>query len=292
MILPSPLRPGARVHVVAPSGPFDRSLVLRGLGWLSEHFRVTFRSDLFARSGFLAGPDARRLDELSDALLDPAIDAVVTARGGHGLLRIIQAAPFEMLAKRPKWLVGFSDATALHIEATRIGVVSMHAANVAGLGRSDNRARTEWLAALEQPHVPRRYRGECWSSGRVSGPLVGGNLTLLTMAAAAGRLSLPNGCILALEDVSEASYRIDRMLTVLRIAGHFDRVAGFALGQFTDCSPGPFRVAVDAVLREHLATIRPTLAKLEFGHELPNRPLTVGATALLDAEHGLLLTPA
>jgi muramoyltetrapeptide carboxypeptidase len=120
MILPSPLRPGARVHVVAPSGPFDRCLVLRGLGWLSERYRVTFRADLFARSGFLAGPDTRRADELSEALLDPTIDAVVTARGGHGLLRIIQTAPFGILTERPKWLVGFSDATALHIEATRV----------------------------------------------------------------------------------------------------------------------------------------------------------------------------
>jgi muramoyltetrapeptide carboxypeptidase len=111
------------------------------------------------------------------------------------------------------------------------------------------------------------------------------------MAAAAGRLSLPDGCILALEDVSESSYRVDRMLTVLKIAGHLDRVAGFAIGHFTDCSPGPFQVTVDTVLREHLPTLHPTAARFEFGHDTPNRPLTLGATALLDADHGLLVTP-
>ncbi|MGE5789092.1 MAG: LD-carboxypeptidase, partial [Myxococcales bacterium] len=76
-ILPPPLRPGARVHVVAPSGPFDRCLVLRGLGWLAERYRVTFAPDLFARRGFLAGSDERRTRELTQALVDPEIAAIV-----------------------------------------------------------------------------------------------------------------------------------------------------------------------------------------------------------------------
>jgi muramoyltetrapeptide carboxypeptidase len=292
MILPPPLKPGSRVHVVAPSGAFDRDLLQRGVAWLGERYRVTFRPDIFERAGFFAGSDQRRLDELSDALLDPSIDAVVTARGGHGLLRIVQAAPFGALVQRPKWLVGFSDPTALHLETTRVGVASLHAENVTGLGRSDLRTRNEWQEALEHPDVPREYHGETWTGGRASGPLVGGNLTLLTMAAAAGRLVLPRGCILALEDVAESSYRVDRMLTVLRIGGHFDKVSGFALGHFTDCSSGPHQVTAETVLRESIAGHQPTVARLEFGHAVPNHPLTLGATAVLDAERGVLITPA
>jgi muramoyltetrapeptide carboxypeptidase len=292
MIVPAPLRPGSRIHVIAPASPFDRCLVLRGLGWLSQRYRVTFRADLFARHGFLAGNDERRLDELSAALRDPTVDAVVTARGGHGLVRIVAAAPFAALRERPKWLVGFSDPTVLHLEAIRVGVASLHAANVAALGRADEQTRSEWITALEQPELPRCYRGLSWNRGRVRGPLVGGNLTLITMMAAAGRLWLPEGCILALEDVTEPSYRVDRMLAVLRSGAHLDRVAGFALGHFTDCSPGPFGVEVDSVLRDHLAHTAPTVAGLEFGHSLPNRPLTMGAEALLDADHGRLITPA
>lgn len=292
MIVPAPLRPGSHVHVIAPASPFDRCLVLRGMGWLSQRYRVTFRADLFAHQGFLAGSDERRLEELSAALRDPTVDAVVTARGGHGLMRIVAAAPFAALCDRPKWLVGFSDPTVLHLEATRVGVASLHAANVAALGRADEQTRTEWISALEQPERFRCYRGESWSRGCVRGPLVGGNLTLLTMMAAAGRLWLPDGCIVALEDVTEPSYRVDRMLAVLKTGAHLDRVAGFALGHFTDCNPGPFGVAVDTVLREHLAQTAPTVAGLEFGHSLPNRPLTMGAMALLDADHGKLVTPA
>ncbi len=292
MIVPAALRRGSQIYVIAPSGPFDRCLVLRGLGWLSERYRPVFRSDLFARSGFLAGSDERRLEELSAALRDPTIGAVVAARGGHGLMRIVQAAPFAALLDQPKWLVGFSDPTVMHLEATRVGVASLHAANLAALGRSDGRARSEWLSALEQPNLARSYCGEIWSNGCVRGPLVGGNLTLITMMAAAGRLSLPDGCILAIEDVAETSYRIDRMLAVLKLAGHLDRVAGFALGHFADCSPGPFRVTAETVLRDHLSKLAPTLAALEFGHALPNRPLTMGAMALLDANRGWLVTPA
>lgn len=291
MILPPALQPGARVHVIAPSGPFDRCLVLRGLGWLSERYRVTFAPDLFARRGFLAGSDERRQNELTQALLDPEVAAVVTARGGHGLLRIAHAAPFAALTRVPKWLIGFSDPTVLHCEATKVGVASLHAANVAGLGRADGETRSEWILAAEQCLSPRRYVGEAWSPGCVRGPLFGGNLTVLTMLAAAGRLHVPEGCILALEDIAETSYRVDRMLTVLEVGGYFDRVAGFALGHFTDCSPGPFRIPVQEVLRERLPALRPTVAGLPFGHEAPNRPLTIGAEAILDANTGTLLTP-
>jgi muramoyltetrapeptide carboxypeptidase len=116
-------------------------------------------------------------------------------------------------------------------------------------------------------------------------------LTILTMLAAAGRLSLPNDCILAIEDVTETSYRVDRMLTALAIGGHLDRVAGFAVGQFTHCSAGPFQVDTDCVLRERLGARRPTIGQLDFGHDLPNHPLTLGANALLDADQGTLVTP-
>ena len=291
-LFPPPLRPGSLIRVIAPSGPFDRALVLRGLGWLGERYRVAFRRDLFSRDGFLAGSDARRLDELTEALTDATTEAIVTARGGHGLLRIAHAAPFGMLLQRPKWLVGFSDPTVLHLEATRLGIASLHAANVAGLGRADAVTRHEWIAALEQPLQRRCYVGERWSGGCVRGPLAGGNLTLLTMMAATGRLALPAGCILAIEDVTETSYRIDRMLTVLRIGGHLDRVAGFALGQYTDCSSGSFGVPAERVLREALSGLRPTVAGLEFGHGHPNRPLTMGVDAVLDADRGQLVTPA
>lgn len=285
---PRAIKPGSHVRIVAPSGPFDRALVLRGIGWLGQRYRVSFERGLFSRAGFLAGDDPRRLEELTQALVDPTVDAIVTARGGHGLLRIIAAVPWSRFAEHPKWLVGFSDPTAIHAEIWRLGGVSLHAANVAGLGRADDETRHAWIRALEHPDEPKILHGTPGISGVVTGPLVGGNLTILTMLAAAQRLSLPEGCILALEDVTESSYRVDRMLTALLVGGYFERVAGFALGEFTDCSAGVFRVAVEHVLEERLGNSRPVVRDLPFGHGRRNVPLTLGRAATLDGTRGTL----
>jgi muramoyltetrapeptide carboxypeptidase len=266
--------------------------VLRGMGWLSERYRVSFNRDIFERDGFLAGSDERRREELTWALRNPTLNAVVTARGGHGLLRILQAVPWGTLKTNPKWLVGFSDPTAMHAECWTVGVASLHAANVAGLGRGDDATRKEWIAALEHPDQSRVLAGKSLVKGRVRGPLVGGNLTVLTMLAAAGRLWLPEGCILVLEDICETSYRIDRMFAALRVGGYFDRVSGFALGEFTDCSGGIFRVPVARVIEDCLGGSKPVVCELPFGHGRNNSPLIFGKLAQLDGVAATLTVAA
>src|SRR4051812_35970765 len=125
-LIPAPLQRGSRIRVIAPSGPFDRTLVLRGMGWLAERYRVEFDLSIFQRNRFLAGSDQRRLDELNCALSDPSLAAIVSARGGYGLTRIAHLAEYAALRRHPKWIVGFSDCTALHVEAATQGVASMH----------------------------------------------------------------------------------------------------------------------------------------------------------------------
>jgi muramoyltetrapeptide carboxypeptidase len=286
-VLPPPLRPGARVAVIAPSSPFDRTLVYRGLGWLAERYRLEWQRSLFARDGYLAGPDARRFEELDRCLKDPDLAAIITARGGYGLSRIAERADFGALVRHPKWLIGFSDATLLHLFALRAGVASLHAHNVAGLGRGDAHGRARFTSALEAPTGIRNLRApEIWVRGRARGPLVGGNLTLLESCLSSGRLWLPAGAILALEDVSEQAYRVDRMLSALFAAGVADRISGVLVGDFTDCPPSR-GVTVGAVLRERLSTLRvPVLAGVRFGHGVWNEPLVIGGPATLDAERG------
>jgi muramoyltetrapeptide carboxypeptidase len=243
---------------------------------------------MFERAGFLAGADERRLAELNQALAAPGVRAVVAARGGYGLTRIAHRAAWAGFVREPKWIVGFSDVTALHVEAQRVGVASLHADNLAALGRGDARARSRWLSALEGPPASRRFEGlSCWQSGTASGPLAGGNLTVLATAALAGRLALPHGAVLAIEDVTEASYRVDRVLSALFAGGYFDRVAAVVVGDFTDCSSAPHGVPVEHVLRERLATLGvPVVAGLPFGHGGSNEPLHFGVTARLDAAAG------
>ncbi|MEO7032835.1 MAG: LD-carboxypeptidase [Polyangiaceae bacterium] len=294
-VIPAPLQPGSRVRVIAPSSPFDRTLVLRGMAWLGERYRVEFDWSIFERDGFLAGDDARRLTELNRALSDPDLGAIVAARGGYGLTRIAHLADYAALARHPKWIVGFSDITALHVEAQALGIASLHGPNAAALGRSDAWTRERFIRALEAPRAPVAYEGlQMRCAGVASGVLVGGNLTLLFTCQATGRLRLPAGAILVIEDVTEASYRIDRMLSALLASGALDRVAGVVLGDFTECPEGPHRVPIRQVLDERLGVLGvPVLAGLRFGHARYNEFVQLGALAELDATAGrLTLRPA
>jgi muramoyltetrapeptide carboxypeptidase len=289
LVIPPPLEPGATVRVIAPASPFDRTLALCGIAFLGERYHVEFDWRMFERDGFLAGSDERRRQELVRAIEAPHVAAVLAARGGYGATRIASDVDFGALRRSPKWLIGFSDVTALHVEAQAIGLASLHAHHAAGLGRGDAHARERWVAALETPLAPRMLRGQTLRGGRTRGPLVGGNLTVLFTCAVTGRLRFPAGAILALEDVTEASYRIDRMLSALRLGGHLRGVVGVALGSFTDCPPGPHQVPVEQVLARELGTLGvPIVARLPFGHDLPNQPLLLGAEAELDGDNGCL----
>jgi muramoyltetrapeptide carboxypeptidase len=277
------------VRVIAPASPFDRTLALCGIAFLGERYRVQFDWSMFERDGFLAGSDERRRRELESALAAPEVAAIICARGGYGITRIASNVDFSVLRRAPKWLVGFSDVTALHVEAQSVGVASLHGHHAAGLGRGDFHARQRWLQALEAPLARRELRGSTLVAGQARGPLLGGNLTVLFTCAVTGRLRIPDGALLALEDVTEGSYRIDRMLSALRLGGHLRGVRGVAVGGFTDCPPGPHRVAVDSVLARELSLLGvPVVTGLPFGHDLPNEPVLLGAEAELDADAGCL----
>jgi muramoyltetrapeptide carboxypeptidase len=293
-VVPRPLSPGDRVRLIAPASPFDRTLFFRGAAFLAERYRVELGSHVLSRHGFLAGSDEERLSDLNLALRDPGLGAIVAARGGYGAGRIVHLADWKALARAPKWLVGFSDITLLHQEAQRVGLCSLHAENAAGLGRGSAHARARWVDALENPLAPRSFSGlsGLWE-GVAEGPLVGGNLTMLFTAQAAGRLCLPPGSVLAIEDVTEASYRVDRMLTALLLSRALDSVAAVLLGDFTDCSSGPHDVPVHAVLQERLSSLRvPLLSGLGFGHGTHNEPLWLGRRAHVDAGRGTLTLAA
>ncbi|HEY4116210.1 MAG TPA: LD-carboxypeptidase, partial [Byssovorax sp.] len=226
-----------------------------------------------------------RLAELEAALAAPDVRAIVAARGGYGASRFVSRVDFGALAASPRWIVGFSDVTALHLEAQRVGVASMHAAHVTSLGRGDAHGRDAFVRALEHPTAARAFDAlGVIARGAQAGPLVGGNLTLLHASAAAGRLDLPDGCVLFLEDVTERPYRIDRMLTTLALGGHLSRVGAVVLGDFTQCDPGADGVTVREVLVDRLAHLGvPVAYGLPAGHEIKNAPLVLGGPARLDA---------
>lgn len=282
---PPAVRPGDTIAVVAPSSSFEHVLAWVGLGWLAQRYRVRFTRGLFARAGYLAGADERRRDELAEALAAPDVRAVVAARGGYGASRFVHALDWAAFARNPRWIVGFSDVTALHAEAARAGVASLHAPHVTSLGRGDAHAREAFVRALERPLAERAYRGlRALHPGAAEGPLAGGNLTMLHACAAAGRLALPAGCVLLLEDVTERPYRIDRSLSTLEVGGHLARASAVVLGDFTQCDPGPDGVTVAEVLRERLGRLGvPVVAGLPVGHGRRNDPVVLGGWARVES---------
>lgn len=289
---PPPLARGARVAVVAPSGPFGRDELFRGLAWLRTRYELTLRTDILARTGFLAGDDPRRCAELQAALDAPDVDAIFAARGGYGATRLLPSLSWDGFERRPKWIVGFSDVTALHLVAASRGIASIHGPNVTGLGRSiAPLERLSLLDALERPFAQRVFeRLERIHPGTAAGVLFGGNLALVAAALGDGR-PVPSPLILALEDVGERPYRVDRMLTSLRAAGWFSSVRGIVFGDFDRCEPGPDGVRVEDVLRERTADLGiPVLAGAPFGHGLRNQAFILGSVA--EIERDRLVTTA
>jgi muramoyltetrapeptide carboxypeptidase len=284
-ILPPALAPGDTVHVIAPSSGFEPLPVWLGMGWLARRYRVRFDRGLFDRQGYLAGSDQRRLVELRAALEDPDAKAVLAARGGYGANRIAHEIDWEAFAERPRWLVGFSDFTALHVEAARVGVASIHGAHVSPLGRSDARTRAGIVDALEHPTRRRRFSGlSTVREGSFEGILFGGNLSLLHACAVAGRLRVPQGCVLLIEDVGERPYRVDRMLTTLVVGGHLAGAGAVVAGDFTSADPGPDGVTVAQVVGDCLAGLGvPVVTGMPVGHGLRNEPVVLGGAARVDA---------
>lgn len=291
LVSPPPLREGGHVRVIAPSSPFDVDDFERGVARLRARYRVTYAPEITVRRGFLAGDDERRRGELARAIDDPEIDAILAARGGYGAMRIAVSIDPARIAARPTLLVGFSDVTALHALWARAGVCSLHASMAGALGRASDAALARWISTIEGAPLPALRGLEPLGAARgvAEGPLLGGNLAVL--AAMVGTPLAPSldHAILFLEDVGEAPYRLDRMLTQLLLSGALDRVAGVLLGTFTRCEAGPDGTTALDVLEERLTPLGvPVLSGVEAGHGPEPLELPFGSRVRVDAGAGLV----
>jgi muramoyltetrapeptide carboxypeptidase len=300
-VKPPALCRGARVAVVAPAGPVDRESLEAGLRVLAGRYAVTWDPALLGRYRYLAGDDARRGAELAAALADPTVEAVVAARGGYGALRLLSrlwpgGAGRPAVAGPAKLLVGFSDITALHAALQAAGHVSVHGPVVTQLATQPPGVVDRFFALLEDAAVaPAPLAGTPVVGGVAEGPLLGGNLSLVTRLLGTPWLPPLDGAVLLLEDVGERPYRIDRMWTHLRLAGIFGRVRGLALGEFTQCEePEADFTLRDVVWGLAAETGLPCLGDLPIGHGRVNVPVALGARVRLDAGAGTLtfLEPA
>lgn len=275
---------GSIVEVVAPAGPFDREALLAGLETLrAAGFVPRHRDDLFERDRYLAGLDARRADELRQALEAPDSSVIWCVRGGYGATRLLDGLEVQRVAGARKLLVGFSDITALHAVWGAAGVPSVHGSMVGRLATEPVHVR-ERLFAIVRGGLAPAVAGTGLVPGRARGRVAGGNVALL--AALCGTPWQPafSGAIVLLEEIGERPYRLDRMLTQCAQAGLFRGVAGVAVGEILECD-----AAGEELVRAFVRGLGvPAIEGVRAGHGAENLAVPFGVEAELDGAAGTL----
>ena len=290
--LPRPAPPGAVIGVCAPAGPVHEPELHEGLAWLEEAgYRVRCGEHLRTRRGYLAGTDEERLGDLLTLVRAPEVDAILLARGGYGVGRLLRKLDAEEFRAARKVVIGYSDATLLQTFLLQCaGLASIHGPM---FDRSDTTepARERLLALLRGEKEGTPLKGQPLKPGCVRGRLVGGNLSVVLASLGTPWEIDTRGAILFFEERGEALYRIDRMLVQLRDAGKLADVAGVAFGKLVGCETEryPEPVAAEVVREIVLPEVEgPVLLDLPFGHVADNHALGVGIEAELDGNSGSL----
>lgn len=304
------LQPGDLLLAIAPSGTlreltnFEKGVEI----WKSRGYRVELTPGFDDRWGYLAGSDENRVRQLADALNDPDCRGILCVRGGFGSTRLLEKAkvgqaenpelqasenaPFPMPdAHSPKWLIGFSDITALLWNHAKLGIWGVHGPLLTTLALEPDWSIDRLFDCVEGRSLP-PLSGKGWGGGKAAGRLFPANLTVASHLLGTPYQPDLTGVILAFEDVSEAPYRVDRMLTTWRMAGAFAGVRGIALGRFSRCEVDPSipSFSIEEVLRDRLLDLNiPIVSDLPFGHDGVNAALPVGIMAHLDADSGVLI---
>jgi muramoyltetrapeptide carboxypeptidase len=308
MVKPRRLQAGDVVGVVAPATAtyqqVELDIVRESLEALG--LKVRIGEHVMNRYGSLAGADRDRAADINGFFADGSVRAVLPTRGGWGSARLLPHLDFDTIRRNPKVILGYSDITALlnGIHA-RTGLVTFHGPN--GGGRWDAWS-LDWTkrvlfggeaVTFTNPKTANDRnvltqidnRTRVITSGKARGPLLGGNLSVLTGILGSPYVPDFSGAILFLEDVEEQPYRVDRMMTSLKLAGVFDRVRGVAFGTCSDCNPGTGYASftLEEILNDHLKPLKvPALQGAMIGHNMPQWTLPVGMDVELDAAAGTI----
>jgi len=287
---PAPLKPGDLLRVISPSGTL-REMSAFELGvevWRKRGYRVELTPGFDDRHGYLAGTDTNRRTQLEIALNDPECKGILCARGGYGGARLLEDWTF--LSTDPKWLIGFSDITSLLWSFSLQGISGVHAPLLTTIAAEPDWSKERLFDWVEGRPL-RSLTGSGWGGGQATGLLLPANLTVATHILNTPLQPDLSGIVLAFEDVSEAPYRIDRMLTQWRLSGAFQKVCAIALGRFSQCDP-PSNIpsfTTNEVLHDRLSDLGiPIVSDLPFGHDGENAALPVGVPVLLDGDRGIL----
>ncbi len=298
LIRPKPLTRGGHVAVLAASSPSELPRIEEGVRHLEAMgLRTTLAPNIATVNNYLAGTDDQRVEILNQFLRSDQYDAFLFARGGYGLMRILDRIDYDAVARNPRPIIGFSDVTALHQAiAVKVGVGGFHGPMVNldfynGLSPDIERWFFSMLAG-DAPLTHRYDRAQIVVKGTAEGPLFGGCLSLTTALTGTPYDFWIDDGIWFWEDVNESLYRIDRMLTHLRLSGRFQSIRAVIVGKLEGCGS---EAELDALLRDFFSSLTiPVVRDIPFGHRGDNLVMPIGPDARLDtAEQTMtILTPA
>ncbi|MBB6325567.1 muramoyltetrapeptide carboxypeptidase [Algoriphagus iocasae] len=301
---PNTLKKGDTVGLISPSAATaDRMQftyakeALEALG-----FQVKMGKNLMNRRGHLAGTDAERAGDLNEMFADPEVKGIISIRGGSGAARILPLIDYKQISKNPKPLLGYSDITALHcaIQA-QTGLITFHGPMGSGSWNSFNVEQfqklffDQELMTYENVHaesddlVVKSNRIQTLKGGKAEGKILGGNLTVLTAISGSPYYPDFKNAILFIEDVGEDPYRMDRMMSTLKLNGTLDQIKGFIFGQCSDCEPGGGygSLTLDQVLDDYILPLGiPAYSGAMIGHISKQFIVPVGAKVSMDADAG------
>ncbi len=285
------MSPGDTVGIVAPARKIDQAILSRAIEILqSWGLQVVIGKNVFhGDHSYLSSTDVNRKHDLQSMLEDSTIAAIICARGGYGSTRIIDNLRLERFAENPKWLVGFSDITSIHLLLLKAGFQSIHGTMPVLFSKVDSVSSVESLRkllfdGLTVLHAPVSSFNRFGSS---SAFVVGGNLSLIVDSLATSTEIDTEGKILVIEEVDEYYYKVDRMMTQLKRAGKLDDLAGMVVGHMTDIKNGElhFSEQIEEVILDSVSKFGyPVAFRFPIGHENPNFAWIQGGTARLQVD--------
>ncbi|WP_452230796.1 S66 peptidase family protein [Lacinutrix sp. MEBiC02404] len=291
LIQPDYLKAGDTVAIVAPSGILKNRIgeVEQAKALLkSWGLHVVVGKHVFSKDNHFAGTDAERCEDFQKALDDPTISAIWSARGGYGTVRILDKLDYTTFKENPKWIIGYSDITALHNQVHNEGFQSLHAlmcvSLTKGLGDIKESVATFKDALFGKP-IAYTLKGSSYNKiGTVTAPVVGGNLTILHTMLGSNTSIDTTDKILFIEEIGEYKYHIDRMLQSLKRAGYFENCKGLMVGDMSKMRKNttPWGTSVEQLILDVLAEYDfPVVFNVPAGHEKDNRALILGRNATI-----------
>lgn len=284
MNTPQPIKPGSKIRIVSPAGKIKEEHVMPAVEWLrGQGYKVEIGKHVFSEHFQFAGTDKHRRKDLQEALDDTNCDAIICSRGGYGAVRILDRLKFSTFLEKPKWLVGFSDITALHSCLNNLNVASIHGVMPRYFFNEDG-SESESLLTMMKLITGEEISYEIETSemsrtGKAKGELVGGNLALITSLQGSNYDLDTDGKILFIEDIGEYLYRIDRMMHQLKLGGKLDNLEALIVGDFSDTldNDSPFGQKVEEIIWKAVKEYDyPVCFGFPAGHEHKNLALTFG----------------